>query len=343
MVGWDVGLEVSLTGMSLDPSDSGAGRARMEAALTLLRPGSRPAQGLPPQNIELVKAEYAGEVRPGQPFVAVSNHVAVGPRADRGKLPDDSVYVVWAKLLKSETEAAAPSASSRPTTQAAGGKLEFRIAPYSPSAGKTPAMSALVVQFCMDLLKEGRIGRWWVGIGTWTGPIPSFIWLPIAGELTNADMLVTGEYEGQKYVLVSDKPAETMLRGEGKNAWGLAKVYATTEGLGQPAVGFELDDRGAELFAAFTKANVGNALAVVVDGRVVSAPVLRSSLGKQGTITGRFTAQEVAALVQALKAGMPPQKSPTPSASSGPSTEGARPQGPSTQPAAWRAFSTAGG
>ena len=49
------------------------------------------------------------------------------------------------------------------------------------------------------------------------------------------------------------------------------------------------DNRGAELFAALTKANLNKALAIVIDGKVVSAPTIQSTLGKKGIITGRFS------------------------------------------------------
>ncbi len=188
---------------------------------------------------------------------------------------------------------------AEPTTQPASSRLEFRIAPSPSALGKANLASY------RDWLKAGGVGFWWKGASI-AGRMPDHAWLPIAGELTNAPRLVTGEYEGQKYVLVSVRPGQTMLPGEDENVWGLAKVYATVDGSGRPAIGFELDDRGAELFAAFTKANINNALAIVVDGKVVSAPILKTALGKQGMITGRFSEQEVKALVNALKAGMPP-------------------------------------
>ena len=192
--------------------------------------------------------------------------------------------------------------SGAPATQPAGGKLGFRIAP-SPSALDKAELASY-----RDWLQAGRVGLWWKNgrIAGIAGRMPDHAWLPIAGELTNAPRLVTGEYRGRKHVLVSDKPGQTMLPGEGKNAWGLAKVCATTDSSHRPAVRFALDARGAERFAAFTKANINNALAIVVDGKVVSAPVLMTALGKQVMVTGRFTEQQVKALVLALQAGMPP-------------------------------------
>ena len=197
-----------------------------------------------------------------------------------------------------------------PTSQPAGSKLEFRIAPKPSDLGKAELTSY------MDWLKAGKIGFWqnrpingrYEAIA---GKVPAYAWLPISGELTNTPQLVTGEYNGQKYVLVADKPGQTMVPGEGKDAtWGLARVFADNDQLNEPAVRFVLDARGAELFAALTKANINNAVAIVVDDKIVSAPIIRAALGKTGIITGKFTEQEAADLAAALRAGMPPASQP---------------------------------
>jgi preprotein translocase subunit SecD len=80
----------------------------------------------------------------------------------------------------------------------------------------------------------------------------------------------------------------------------LTKAYATTDGSGRPAIGFELDDRGAKLFAAITKAHLNTALAIVIDGKVVSAPVVRAAMGKHGIITGDFSEKKAKALAKSL-------------------------------------------
>ncbi|MCK4274888.1 MAG: hypothetical protein KAX78_00110, partial [Phycisphaerae bacterium] len=221
------------------------------------------------------------------------------------KFEGDKVYLRYKILACDESEE--PPAPLGASTQPAGGRLEFRVAPSASALDKAELGSY------MDWLKAGKMGFWWKDgrIAGITGRMPEYAWLPIAGELTNAPGLITGQYQGRKYVLVSDKPGETMVPGEGENAWGLVKVYKTTDNSGQPVVGFELDERGAELFAALTKANVKNALAIVVDGKVLSAPVLMTALGKSGVIPGRFSEQKVKDLIRALKIGMPPATQPT--------------------------------
>jgi preprotein translocase subunit SecD len=75
---------------------------------------------------------------------------------------------------------------------------------------------------------------------------------------------------------------------------------------GQPIVEFTLTATGAQAFAALTGQNVGNGLAIVLDGRVVSAPVIKSRIAERGSIEGNFTQQEVQDLVFVLKSGALP-------------------------------------
>ena len=220
------------------------------------------------------------------------------PTSDGSRVPDETHPVL---LISNPVEIEIVEVAAPPAGQPPGSKLEFRIA---PSAAALSALDQTEMGNNRNWLKGGRVGFWWKG-GRIAGRIPTHAWLPVAAELSNAGRLVTGEYEGRKYVLVSDKAGQTMVPGEGRDAWGFEKVFATQDSNGQPVVGFELDDRGAERLAVFTKANLGNAMAIVVDGKVVSAPVIRSALGKHGMITGRFTEEEVRELIKALQAGMP--------------------------------------
>ncbi|NPV37840.1 MAG: protein translocase subunit SecD [Brevinematales bacterium] len=78
---------------------------------------------------------------------------------------------------------------------------------------------------------------------------------------------------------------------------------------GQPVVSFTLTIEGAEIFADVTRQNVGRRLAIVLDGRVKSAPVINSEIpGGRGEISGRFTYQETEFLANILKAGALPVK-----------------------------------
>ncbi len=74
----------------------------------------------------------------------------------------------------------------------------------------------------------------------------------------------------------------------------------------RPAVQFTLNNEGARKFGTFTQTNVGRQLAIVLDGRVYSAPRIESRIDSDGRITGNFTQQEAADLALVLRSGALP-------------------------------------
>jgi len=74
----------------------------------------------------------------------------------------------------------------------------------------------------------------------------------------------------------------------------------------RPAVAFTLNAVGAKKFAQVTGANIGRPFAIVLDGKVVSAPVIQSQIFANGQITGNFTIQESNDLALVLRAGALP-------------------------------------
>jgi protein-export membrane protein SecD len=76
---------------------------------------------------------------------------------------------------------------------------------------------------------------------------------------------------------------------------------------GQPVVSFKFDSVGAKKFGNATRENVGRPFAIVLDNKVISAPVIREPiLGGSGIISGSFTVQEVQDLALLLRAGALP-------------------------------------
>jgi len=76
---------------------------------------------------------------------------------------------------------------------------------------------------------------------------------------------------------------------------------------GQPVVSFSFDSIGAKKFGDATRANVGRPFAIVLDNKVISAPVIREAiLGGSGIISGQFSVQEVQDLALLLRAGALP-------------------------------------
>jgi SecD/SecF fusion protein len=74
-------------------------------------------------------------------------------------------------------------------------------------------------------------------------------------------------------------------------------------------VNFRFDRSGAREFGAITQANVGRPFAIVLDGKVLSAPVIREPItGGSGQISGGFSVQEAGTLSALLRAGALPAK-----------------------------------
>ncbi len=73
-----------------------------------------------------------------------------------------------------------------------------------------------------------------------------------------------------------------------------------------PNVEFSLHADGASRMRDFTGANVGRQMAIVLDGDVVSAPVIQSAIYDQGQIVGNFTVEEALDLALVLRAGALP-------------------------------------
>jgi preprotein translocase subunit SecD len=71
-------------------------------------------------------------------------------------------------------------------------------------------------------------------------------------------------------------------------------------------IDFTLKPTGAEKFGAWTGANIGAYMAVVLDNRVESAPYIRGQITDRGQITGNFTEQSAKDLALTLRSGALP-------------------------------------
>ncbi|MCX5790910.1 MAG: protein translocase subunit SecD [Elusimicrobia bacterium] len=81
----------------------------------------------------------------------------------------------------------------------------------------------------------------------------------------------------------------------------------TDRQFGTPSIGFTFNKEGGKLFEQFTGANVGKYLAIVLDGVVHSAPVIKTRIGGgSGVIEGSFSMEEARDLAIVLRAGSLP-------------------------------------
>ena len=87
----------------------------------------------------------------------------------------------------------------------------------------------------------------------------------------------------------------------------LKNAYIARDEYGKPAVGFEFKPEAADVFGKHTTGHVDQYLAVVLDGRVITAPQINEPIwGGSGIINGSFTMDEVDKLVRQLNAGALP-------------------------------------
>lgn len=86
-----------------------------------------------------------------------------------------------------------------------------------------------------------------------------------------------------------------------------AQVDFSSSQFGQPTIAFELTKEGEGLFAAITEENVHRQLAIILDGVVQSAPVIKGRIGGgRGIIEGSFTVEDAKDLALVLRSGALP-------------------------------------
>ncbi|MDD5005924.1 MAG: protein translocase subunit SecD [Candidatus Omnitrophica bacterium] len=86
-----------------------------------------------------------------------------------------------------------------------------------------------------------------------------------------------------------------------------ADVKFDQSGFGQPIVSLKFNSEGARKFAQITSENVGRRLAIVLDGKVYSAPRINEAIPSgEAVITGRFSVEEAKDLALVLRVGSLP-------------------------------------
>jgi preprotein translocase subunit SecD len=118
------------------------------------------------------------------------------------------------------------------------------------------------------------------------------------GRAEDAGTVTLKDQQGQPYVV--EDPA--LMTGD-----AVDDARVNFDQNGQVEVSLRMTSAGADDFARITSENVGRQLAIVLDGVVYSAPVIRSAItGGQASITGGFSTEEARRLKIVLKAGALP-------------------------------------
>ena len=129
---------------------------------------------------------------------------------------------------------------------------------------------------------------------------------PVIGPASDADtdpgfgneLLPSLDESGRFYIL----DAAPVVTGE-----DLVDAQPSFDQNGRPAVNFRFNPSGARRFGDYTAENIGEPFAIVLDGEVISAPVIQSHIpGGSGIITGSFSVEESSNLAILLRAGALP-------------------------------------
>jgi preprotein translocase subunit SecD len=131
------------------------------------------------------------------------------------------------------------------------------------------------------------------------GPLPTKEALMTGGQVPQGMEIVPGAGgtpgEGTVYYLVKKVAAVT--------GQDLTNARPSVDENNQPAVAFTLSNEGGRKFGKVTSENIGRQLAIILDGRVQSAPRIESRIQSDGRITGSFTTEEVQNLSLILRSG----------------------------------------
>lgn len=86
----------------------------------------------------------------------------------------------------------------------------------------------------------------------------------------------------------------------------LRTAISRQDQFGQWEIGFELTGEGSDKFFNYTSTHIGQPMAIVLDGVVLSAPVINAAIRDQGVITGQFTEEEASSLAIQMRYGALP-------------------------------------
>ncbi len=148
-----------------------------------------------------------------------------------------------------------------------------------------------------DIIRDARTGQIIEGGPSSTETLAFEKWLAAKG-ITEIDLLLALEKGGNPYQRVTGDDLETARPQMGKN--------------GFPEVEFSMKSSGASRLQKLTYAirpdssGFHRRMAILLDGKILSAPSLNQPINKDGVITGRFTQEEVKYLVNILESGSLP-------------------------------------
>jgi preprotein translocase subunit SecD len=127
--------------------------------------------------------------------------------------------------------------------------------------------------------------------------------LKLIGETAMLEFLDVGDTPLKDGQDVSKENYPVILTGA-----DLDNAFPTRDGMGRPAVGFSFKGDAGDVFGRFTQNNVGKYMAISLDKKIISCPVINAAIwGGKGIIEGgNFTVQGATLLANQIKGGALP-------------------------------------
>jgi preprotein translocase subunit SecD len=164
------------------------------------------------------------------------------------------------------------------------------------STNGQPSISVEIPHFTGDeqktvdaMLKTGLLEFWDTGV---------------SGILSNNTQLVASQYADYNPKNADGTPAP-QFTGKDVDPSKLSASLSSNGG-NTYQINFSMQGDAVSKFADYTKANIGHALTITLDGLVIASANIQSQISGQGQITGSFTQDEATAVVNTLKYGALP-------------------------------------
>jgi preprotein translocase subunit SecD len=118
-----------------------------------------------------------------------------------------------------------------------------------------------------------------------------------AGDCDCDDMVVVGG--------VGPKETLHVLHGVLLGQNDLKSVKVETDSFGRPEIAITFNANGAKRFAEVTRNNIHKRLAIIIEGKLYSAPVIRSEIASgNAVISGHFSEKEAQEMVERMNAAL---------------------------------------
>jgi beta-lactamase regulating signal transducer with metallopeptidase domain/protocatechuate 3,4-dioxygenase beta subunit len=173
--------------------------------------------------------------------------------------------------------------------------LEFRLVPATETVETDPRDPE---ELDGTGFRDGTVAR------TDPAKVRTYAWFPILRQkppvIELPDSLINGDF---RLGLLSDS-ADHILTADG--TWHVLEVEIQDDDFGQRNIRVKLDQLGGLHMQRLSKLCLDQKMAMIVNGVIVTAPIVRSEIGREFVITGNFSNDELTRIADGIRGAMVP-------------------------------------